>query len=255
MRISRYSIENDWINHPAGRPQYCTHAVRFKLHMGKPTHTVASLKANTYYECWSSALSDQHNGALLSVKTLILTHTLSSFCLSLGWFSGASPSFQPQLPWWSFFLFFIYSHTASTIVVLSFVCDWLILSAGDAVAVLPQSVTVRCCSCGVFTDSPWWVLSVSGWHTQFHHLRVFFRLVPHFVPQLSTLPSLTVIISIFSPVFSVSSPLSSSVNLFISPPTRLCLLCLTCTSVCIAVRASFSALWAKDAAAAKGGLR
>lgn len=209
--------------------------------MGKPTHTVVSLKPNTYYECWSSALSDQHNGALLSVKTLILTHTLSSFCLSLDWFSGASPSFQPQLPWWSVF-FFLYSHSASTIVVLSFVCDWLILSAGDAVAVLPQSVAVRCCSCGVFTDSPWWVLSVSGWHTQFHHLRVFFRLVPHFVPQLSTLPSLTVIIFIFFtclfclfPTFLLCQPLhlSSHMSLSSLSHAHICVCSCLCIFQCI----------------------
>lgn len=139
-------------------------------------------------------------------------------------------------------LFFLYSHTASTIVVLSFVCDWLILSAGDAVAVLPQSVAVRCCSCGVFTDSPWWVLSVSGWHTQFHHLRVFFRLVPHFVPQLSTLPSLTVIIFIFFtclfcllPTFLLCQPLhlSSHMSLSSLSHAHICVCSCLCIFQCI----------------------
>lgn len=169
---------------------------------------------------------------LFYLSRLWSSHTLIFLSFS-GLIFWCFPIFSATVAMVIGYFFFLYSHSASTIVVLSFVCDWLILSAGDAVAVLPQSVAVRCCSCGVFTDSPWWVLSVSGWHTQFHHLRVFFRLVPHFVPQLSTLPSLTVIISIFWPVFSVSSPLSSSVNLFISPPTRLCLLCLTRTSVCV----------------------
>lgn len=70
--------------------------------------------------------------------------------------------------------------------------------------------------------------------------------MPHFVPQLAPLPSFSVIISIFLPIFPVSSPLSLSINLVSSPPT---LLCLAFSSVCGAVRASVSAFCAKDVAA------
>ena len=85
-----------------------------------------------------------------------------------------------------------------------------------------------CCFASVLVWHVYWqpavgVLLVSGWHTQLNHLRTFCHFVPHFVSQLSTLPSFSVISSTLSPIFPVSCPLSSSVNLSISPPTRLCL--------------------------------
>lgn len=143
------------------------------------------------------------------------------------------------------YFFYIYTLNASTIVVLSFVCDWLILSAGDTVAVLPQSVAVVCLPTargGCYWSADGAHNSITSARSSASCLTLFHSSLP-FPYSASLFPS-------FHPSFLVSSPLSSSVNLFISPPTRLCL---ARASVCGAVRASVSALWAKDAAA-KGGL-
>lgn len=203
----------------------------------------------TYHTCWKINFSYEYNAALLSLKTLICTH-FQSLWLSLGWFisphhlSGVLPHpFLPKFPWWSNIVLFhprveSFHHCCLGLWFLTGWCWW----SGCFAHVL--SVVV-CRRCSVFTDSPWWVLLVSGWHARFHHLHVLFLLMPHFVPQFATLPSFNIVISIFLPVFPVSSPLSLSVNLVFSPPTRLCL---AFASVRGAVRASVSALWAKDVA-------
>lgn len=132
---------------PAGQPQYCTHAVHLKPHhMGKPFHIVVSLKPNTYHECWISMLGSEHNAALSSVKSLILTHTLSSFCLFWADFLVRCPSSSAKVAMVItdiFLKFFLYRHwmLPRLLFCLLFVTGWC-SSAGDAVAVWPQSVAV-----------------------------------------------------------------------------------------------------------------
>lgn len=104
----------------------------------------------------------------------------------------------------------------------------------------------RCCSCGVCTDSSRWVLSASGWHTQFHPLRAFFRL--GLTPQLS--PHSASLFPSFHPSFlplphfppqSTSSSLLP--NVFVSR-----------VLLCVEPSVRLSVCCGRKDAAAKGGL-
>lgn len=208
--------------------------------MGKAfSYTVVCLITNTYYDCCLT-FTYEYNAPLLSIglnpHTLSIFVSLSSLISSPHHFYGVLHPFSPKLPWWSNIFLYACRRLPLLLFHLLFLTGWFWWSCCFAQVL---SVVV-CCSCIIFADNPQWMLLVSGWHT-FHHLHVFFCLMPHFVPRLSTLPSFYVIISIFP----ASSPLSLSVSLVIFLPTRLCL---ALASVCGAVRASVSALWAKDAA-------
>lgn len=199
-------------------------------------------------------LSYEHNAALSSVKTLILTHNISSFCLLsfLGWFSGALPHLLSQschgdrwflniflymywmLPQLLFCLLFVIGRFSLQGMQLLFCLRVLLWRATAAACVLTaRSGCYRPADCthNSITSAP----SSASRLTLFHSSLLLpnsASLFPSFYPSFLSLPHF--------PPLSISSSLLPHV--FVSR-----------ASVRGADHASVSTLWAKDAAA-KGGL-
>lgn len=196
-------------------------------HIGNPCQSVYSSFPDTKHLLWLLKFNPYlwiQGCSFICKGTHTHTHSHLSIFLWVDFFShclsGVLPHPFRQSCHGDQLLLFFYIHTlnASTIV-LSFVFDWLIFSAGGVAAVL-QSVDVVCWSCGVFTDSPRWVLLVRGWHTQSHHPNVFLRLMPFYFHNSPLCLRSASLFPNFYPSFLTSSPLFLSVNLVISPPTK-----------------------------------